>query len=383
MSWASDYVWLLWVLPIGLTLSLGLGWWLRGMEQRRWQLSTGTSSQAYFRGLNHLLNEQHDQAIDAFIEAVQQDPDTTELHFALGSLFRRRGDYDRAVRVHEHLLQRADLKASERQRAQHGLAMDFLKAGLLDRAEDALLQLLQTPYASDARLALLSIYERGRDWNQALIMAQQLDGGEQGSFKTRMAHYHCELAQAALRQDTGPDPTDQWRAALHLAPQHVRAHLELAQHQHGLGQTEAAWQTLRSCVERQPGALPLMAPLLLRWVDQDPALKEGAVALLGVSTNPHASVDVTLAQARFAPETSAQRLEAHLAAEPSLIVAAEALEQVRDTLPAHVLETVARSASPMQRYRCAACGFEAHTYFWQCPGCQTWDSFPALRVEEL
>jgi lipopolysaccharide assembly protein B len=383
MSLVSDYVWLLWVVPVSLALALGLGWWLRGMEQRRWHLSSQASPQAYFRGLNHLLNEQHDQAIDAFIEAVQQDPDTSELHFALGNLFRRRGDYDRAVRVHEHLLRRADVKASERQRAQHGLAMDFLKAGLLDRAEDALLQLVETPYASDARLALLGIYERGRDWTQALVMAQQLDGGEHGSFKARMAHYHCELAQEAQRREPSATESDALHAALHLDPNHVRSHLELAQRQHNQGQSAAALQTLQRCVERQPQSLPLIAPILVHWVDQDAQLKPAAMALLAKQAPRQTSVDITMARAHFAPEACTQLFQDHLAAEPSLIIAAESLRQVSSALPAHVLETVARSVSPMQRYRCAACGFEAHTYFWQCPGCQTWDSFPTRRVEEL
>ena len=126
-----------WIL-LGLPLAFILGWVASRMDLRQLRLENRQTPKAYFKGLNHLLNEQQDQAIDAFIEAVQHDPDTSELHFALGNLFRRRGEYDRAVRVHEHLLSRADLSQSDRQRAQHGLALDYLKAGLLDRAEEAL-----------------------------------------------------------------------------------------------------------------------------------------------------------------------------------------------------------------------------------------------------
>jgi tetratricopeptide (TPR) repeat protein len=119
---------------------------------------------AYFKGLNLLLNEQQDKAIDAFIEAVQNDPDTTDLHFALGNLFRRRGEFERAVRVHQHLLQRADLPPADRHRAQHALAQDFMKAGLFDRAEQAFRALDGSAYEAEARLALLMLYERSRDW---------------------------------------------------------------------------------------------------------------------------------------------------------------------------------------------------------------------------
>ena len=166
-----DLQWLLWALP----LAFALGWVASRWDaaQRRRELQG--SQKVYYKGLNLLLNEQHDKAIDAFIEAVQQDPDTSDLHFALGNLFRRRGEYERAVRVHEHLLNRADLPKSERNRAQHALAQDFLKAGLFDRAEAAYRALDCTPFATEARLALLSLLERSRDWRAAIVVAQQLE----------------------------------------------------------------------------------------------------------------------------------------------------------------------------------------------------------------
>jgi lipopolysaccharide biosynthesis regulator YciM len=129
-----DYAWLLMAFP----LAFALGWLASRLDLRQLRVENRQAPKAYFRGLNFLLNEQQDQAIDAFIEAVQNDPDTSELHFALGNLFRRRGEYERAVRVHEHLMSRGDLSHADHNRAQHALALDFLKAGLLDRAEVAL-----------------------------------------------------------------------------------------------------------------------------------------------------------------------------------------------------------------------------------------------------
>ena len=124
---------LIWIL-VGLPVAFGLGWLASRLDLRQLRIDNRQAPRAYFKGLNFLLNEQQDKAIDAFIEAVQNDPDTSELHFALGNLFRRRGEYERAVRVHEHLLSRGDLSAADRQRAQNALAKDFVKAGLLDRA---------------------------------------------------------------------------------------------------------------------------------------------------------------------------------------------------------------------------------------------------------
>ncbi|MGZ5252550.1 MAG: tetratricopeptide repeat protein, partial [Caldimonas sp.] len=152
--------WLLWALP----LAFALGWVASRLDVRQWKREQKDSPKVYYKGLNLLLNEQHDKAIDAFIEAVQQDPDTSDLHFALGNLFRRRGEYERAVRVHQHLLGRADLPKSDRDRAQNALAQDFMKAGLFDRAESAYQALAGTSFDTESRLALLDLHERSRDW---------------------------------------------------------------------------------------------------------------------------------------------------------------------------------------------------------------------------
>ena len=169
-----------WVL-MGLPIAFVMGWLASRFDLRQMRLENRQAPKAYFKGLNFLLNEQQDQAIDAFIEAVQNDPDTSELHFALGNLFRRRGEYERAVRVHQHLLSRADISAGDRHRAQHGLALDYLKAGLLDRAETALLALEGTRFEAQARLALLANYERSRDWLGAAQVAAKLVAAGQGA----------------------------------------------------------------------------------------------------------------------------------------------------------------------------------------------------------
>ena len=165
---AFDLQWLL----IGLPIAFALGWLGSRLDLRQWKREQRESPRAYFKGLNLLLNEQQDKAIDAFIEAVQHDPDTTELHFALGNLFRRRGEYERAVRVHEHLLGRADLAQADRDRAQYALAQDFMKAGLFDRAEQAYQALDGSAFDTEARLALLTLHERSRAWRAAVEVAQ-------------------------------------------------------------------------------------------------------------------------------------------------------------------------------------------------------------------
>ncbi len=191
-----------WLL-LGLPAAFALGWLASRFDLRQWKREQKDSPKAYYQGLNLLINEQHDKAIDAFIEAVQHDPDTSDLHFALGNLFRRRGEYERAVRVHEHLLQRADLPAAERERAQHALAQDFMKAGLFDRAQQAFEALEGTVFDTEARLALLALHERSREWRAAAEVAARLERSGSGSFASRIAHHWCELAaEADARQQS-------------------------------------------------------------------------------------------------------------------------------------------------------------------------------------
>src|SRR3954453_1874860 len=247
-----DLTWLLWGLPI----AFGLGWLASRLDLRQLRIENRLAPKAYFRGLNFLLNEQQDQAIDAFIEAVQNDPDTSELHFALGNLFRRRGEYERAVRVHEHLLSRADLSRADRHRAQHALALDYLRAGLLDRAEEALRKLEGTAYEGQALLALLAIYERSRDWVQAAEVSRKLDALGQGTFASRRAHYLCEMAALTA----GPEALRLLQEAAETAPGAARPAMDIAALQRKAGDTRQSFDTL----VRLAGTTPLAIPLLAR-----------------------------------------------------------------------------------------------------------------------
>lgn len=374
-----DLSWVLWGLPIAFVL----GWVASRLDLRQLRIENRQAPKAYFKGLNFLLNEQQDQAIDAFIEAVQKDPDTSELHFALGNLFRRRGEYERAVRVHEHLLSRGDLSRAERQRAQHGLALDFLKAGLLDRAEDALRKLEGTPYEGQALPALLAIYERTRDWVQASEVARKLDASGHGNFAGRQAHYLCEQAAGAP-----PGEAERLlRQAMQIAPDAPRPGLELAALQRRAGNEAAALESLLAVARRAPAAMGLVARPLAEAAQACGRQRE-ALAVLQASYEQSPSLDVLEGIVALQPDAEAARgwYVRHLEREPSLVaatkwLAGEKLEH--EQFHARVQNALDHATKPLTRYRCAACGFEAKQHFWQCPGCQAWDSYPARRVEEL
>lgn len=379
-----------WIL-LGLPMAFVLGWAASRMDLRQLRIENRQAPKAYFKGLNFLLNEQQDKAIDAFIEAVQNDPDTSELHFALGNLFRRRGEYERAVRVHEHLLSRGDLARADRDRAQHALALDFLKAGLLDRAEDALNKLEGTPFEGQARLALLAIYERSRDWPQAATIARKLEASGEGSFSARLAHYLCEQAVSLIAAGRHAEAFALLEQAIATAPQAPRPRMDLAALQHAMGDSDAAFQTLKLLSEETPGAMPLIAARLVGLAVTPQRMGE-ALTLLKASYAQTRSLDVL--EAIVALEAAAGSSDdsgrdwyvRHLELEPSLVAAAkwiagEKLEH--EQFHPQVQRALDNAVRPLTRYRCAACGFEAKQHFWQCPGCQAWDSYPARRVEEL
>lgn len=372
---------LTWIL-IGLPIAFALGWIASRMDLRQMRMANRQAPRAYFKGLNYLLNEQQDQAIDAFIEAVQNDPDTSELHFALGNLFRRRGEYDRAVRVHEHLLLRADLSAADRQRAQHGLALDFLKAGLLDRAEEALRKLEGTSYEGQARLARLAIYERSREWQEAEQVAQLLERSGEASFSVRLAHYRCEQARELLQSGDTAGALALLAATVKSHPQAPRARILWGQLLLNQGQAQAALDALQPLfVQAQPSAA-LAAQTLVKAAQACQA--EASVReVLQTCYAQIPSLDLLEALATLDQDSGPRYLE-HLQQHPSLIAASRWLHAEHGQhLPAEIGRAVDQAARPLARYRCAACGFEARDHFWHCPGCQAWDSYPPRRVEEL
>ena len=393
---AFDLTWLLLALPV----AFAMGWIGSRVDLRQLKRERSETPRAYFKGLSLLLNEQQDKAIDAFIEAVQHDPDTAELHFALGNLFRRRGEFERAVRVHEHLLARGDLKAVDRDRAQQALAQDFMRAGLFDRAEAAWQKLLGTAFDGEARLALLTLHERSRDWAEASADAQALEARGAGSFAQRIAHYQCELAlQADSRGDSAAADAALARAR-DAAPQAARPLVMAGQRAARAGQAAEALATWDELRRVQPAAFNLVAADYLataraagrldaaRRMLEEAYAQSPSMALLRalLQTDDVADEAAGVPADRRAAHT-VERVTRHLGHAPSLSAAQALLAQPPASWTPESLAAlrgaVDRAARPLQRYRCAACGFEAQHWFWQCPGCLGWDSFPPQPVEEL
>ena len=381
-----DLQWLL----LGLPVAFALGWLASRIDLRQWKREQRETPQTYLKGLNLLLNEQQDKAIDAFIEGVQNGPDSTDLHFALGNLFRRRGEYERAVRVHEYVLKRADLPRAERERAQDALAQDFMKAGLFDRAEAAYRALEGSRFDTEARLALLALHERSRNWQTAIDIARKLEHSGAASFASRVAHYWCEIADEADARQQAETAAEALQHAREADPQAPRPRVMAGRWHARRGEHALALRAFGELLVAQRASFDLVAAEYAASAIAG-GQREAALEQLDAIHRREPSLEMLLAIGRLDTDTQRQRdrLVAYLRAHPALTAARQLMlpatggEAVSAQQAQVVAETLERAARPLQRYRCAACGFEGQHHFWQCPGCMAWDSYPPLRLEDM
>jgi lipopolysaccharide biosynthesis regulator YciM len=291
--------------------------------------------------------------------------------------------------VHEHLLSRGDLPRSDRERAQHALAQDFMAAGLFDRSEQAWQALEGSAFDTEARLALLTLHERARSWRSAVEVAQKLERSGTGSYASRIAHYWCELAEEADARQQPADGDDALRRAREAAPLAARPLVLAGQRAHGRADHPSALAAWGSLLAAQPAAFGLVA---VPFAHSALAAGQGETALDSLRRlyDHEPSTDLLEAMAVLDPSPSAclGRLRSHLQAHPGLSAARALLQHHAASGAASadlglVEQALRQAARPLQRYRCAACGFEAQRHFWQCPGCLSWDSYPPRRLEDL
>ena len=378
-----EYWWLL-VLP----LFFMLGWMAARVDMNQLLSESSALPAAYFKGLNFLIKEQHDKAIEAFIEAVKSNTESLELHFALGSLFRRRGEVDRAIHLHQNLLERPQLSELQKTAIMVELAQDFLKAGLFDRAESLFRALCDAPsYQQPALRALLDIYIREREWQQAIETARELELLSGVPFHKEIAEFHCELAA------THPEQADQHLAsALQANPFCIRANIMLGDNAIAAGQHELAIAAWKRIEHQKPQYLGLIAARLLQSYQALGRPEEGLTLLkswVGKHNLPavlNVVYEATLANDGAVAAAELARME--LAKRPSLNILdrlLQALEPAQNGLSADVplmKNTVRYFLGNSRSYCCDQCGFKARQYYWQCPGCNGWETFPPEPKEQ-
>jgi lipopolysaccharide biosynthesis regulator YciM len=385
-----EYWWLL-----ALPLFFGLGWLAARIDIRHLVSESRALPRSYFRGLNFLLNEQPDKAIESFIEVVKVDPETVELHFALGSLFRRRGEYDRAIRMHQNLVDRPDLGAEQKLAALFALAQDYLKAGILDRAEALFERLADGPHAIEARRNLLDIFQQEKDWERAIDMARRLqrDSGESRSHE--VAQFLCELAAGETTHSRPDAARAHLEEALEENRKSVRASVALGDVERTAGNLERAiahWQRVES---QNPAYLALVAQRLLEAYREVGRMEEGLTLLAGyLERYPSLDLLDTVFQSTMdshGAEAAYKLVRDELRRNPTLLGLDRLLEAqiVADTHPERrrdlelIRNLVHGHTRRLARYRCEACGFKARQFYWHCPACGGWETYPPRRTEEF
>jgi lipopolysaccharide biosynthesis regulator YciM len=349
---------------------------------------------SYFKGLNYLLNEQPDKAIEAFLEVAKMDPDTLELHFALGALFRRRGELDRAIRIHQNLVDRADLAQDPRMKALYELGQDFFKAGLLDRAEAVFRRLETGVHARDALRHILDIQMLTKDWAQAILTAGRLEKMGCPALSADVAQFHCELAAAAALKGDRDGARHQLEAALAQNRRSARAWLMLGDLDAQAGNDEQAIAHWRRIEEINPAFLTLVAERLMQAYGRLGRGGEG-LELLRAYLERRPSADLLHLLFQSVAESQGWQAARQLAGEelkrnPSLralddfLQASNALNpeaehsRVENQL---AQDLVHRQVSKDDNYLCGNCGFKARQFFWQCPACARWESIAPERGE--
>jgi lipopolysaccharide biosynthesis regulator YciM len=379
---------------LGIPVFFALGWIAARVDIKQLVSESRSLPRGYFKGLNFLLNDQPDKAIDAFIEIVKLDPETADMHFALGNLFRRRGETERAIRVHQNLLSRPDLPLEQQQHAQYELGMDYLKAGLLDRAEETFNLLLDSSYAVQARRAQLEIFQREKEWRRAIDAALGLQESGAGARQKEIAQFYCELAQDALVHLQTADAMSLLEKALQADRKNVRATLLSGDAQLAQGDVEGALLTWRRVEQQSVPHVALVAQRLMDGYRKVGRPQEG-VNLLRSYLAEASSID--LIEVVFKAvieldgvEAAKQLVVEELRRNPTLLGLDKLLEARMMDAPANIWEELSMVKNlvhgytqKLARYQCSQCGFKARQFYWQCPGCSRWETYPPRRTEEL
>lgn len=393
-----EYWWLL-ILPLFFTL----GWIAARVDIKQLIAESTTLPATYFKGLNLLIADQYHKAVDAFSEALYLNKDSLELHFVLGSLFRRTGETDRAIHLHMNLLENYELTEQQSTSIKVELAQDYFKAGLYDRAEELFLTLRHTRYEQAALRHLLEIYVKEREWSQAITIAIELERSSGIPYRTEVAQYYCELAANAMLSQDWKHAKAQLEQALDANKNCVRANVllgDIAAQQGHHTDAIAFWKRIEI---QSPEHLGLVAQKMLKSYsllygegDAEATHKIGKGLSEGLNqlhqyleTYQISSIMSVLYEATLqteGAEKAAKLARNELIRKPSLksldqLLQARAMQDDAQHDLQLMQQTVRNAIGDRAAYYCDQCGFRAKQYHWQCPACNAWESLPPEPTE--
>jgi lipopolysaccharide biosynthesis regulator YciM len=377
-----------------LFVAVIIGWVLGKFESRRQQVIEPRHplTREYFHGLNLLLNERQDEAMDVFLKTLEVNPDTLETYLIMSSVYRRRGEVDRAIRIHQELMARPSLDKTQLAMVRFELARDYLKAGVLDRSERILRELVQegAPNAVTCLEYLLAIFEQEREWRPAIDTANSLIAKGKSTLARSLAHYHCELANDAMLIDDWVEARQQLKQALQADKNCVRASLMLGVLECQVGNWRDAVKVLRKVKQQDPRFLPeVLEPLKKSYEalnQRDELLKYLFECL---ESNPGISVVLMLSALVKELKNDADGayvLSEYLKKRPSVKGLDRLINFQIDNASGHEKESLLILQAFTQQmiknkpvYRCDSCGFEGKQLHWHCPGCKKWGTVTPIQ----
>ncbi len=383
------------VLFLLLPVAAFSGWWLgRRSKNRRQEVNSLELPSSYLKGLNYLLNEQQDKAIDLFIQLLDVDNDTVETHLALGSLFRRRGEVDRAIRIHQNLIARPTLSKEQRMQALFELGQDYMRAGLLDRAETLLGELIgNEPHTVAALQYLLDIYQQEKDWDKAIQIAQRLESRTGQSKRNLIAQYYCEKADSVYQHGEPSKALKLIKRALAEDVNCARASIMEGDIEKNAGNYKAAIRAYHRVEQQQPDYLPeIIKPLTECYRAMGKI--DDMVTFLQQNLVKHNTISIMLALADLIKQEkgeidAADFISEYLKLRPSVrgmdrLIELN-LENVKDSVKdkLQILKDVTTQLiEDKPIYSCMQCGFAGRTLYWQCPSCKHWNTVKPIQGVE-
>ncbi|MFQ2217938.1 lipopolysaccharide assembly protein LapB [Aeromonas enteropelogenes] len=375
-----------------LPIAAGYGWYMgRRSVRQDTQKQSNQFSRQYVAGLNYLLSDESDKAVDLFIQLLEVDSETIETHLSLGNLFRQRGEVDRAIKIHQNLVAR-QLTREQRQLALQELARDFLAAGLLDRAEAIWKELCEDSDFEETALAqLLIIHQQLREWGKAIEVAVRLQQFQGKKLAEPISHFYCEQAENALREGNQGDALAKFKRALGINPACARASLRLAELAMAEGEYERASKELLRVFEQDMDFASEAIPKLLQCYQQL-GRSQALIPILEKAVEEHAGVSVTLALAKLVEERDGlsqarelvlRQLRRHPSMKGFYQLVGFQLASAEEGPAKESLELlqqlVGEQIKIKSTHKCRQCGFATHSLFWQCPSCRQWGSIKPIR----
>ncbi len=360
------------------------GWWVARRTLKKEKAAA--IPQAYFKGINYVLNEQPDKAIAVFSRMLEVDGDAVDIQLALGNLFRRRGEVDRAIRIHQDLVARPTLDRDESARALLELGLDYMRAGLLDRAECLFKDLADSgKYTTAAHEQLLKIYQQQQEWDKAIGIARRLDASSDLDLAAEIAHFYCELSGEHQAQGRHKEAGQCLQRALEIDPTCVRASLMQAEEARRNGEIKTALYAYQRVQQQDADYLPEIIQALLACYRQQNRLAD-FMEYLRELLQKHGGMTPLLCLTDLIAETRGQAaavqfISRELDQRPSVrgvdklleYTLAQADGETRDCLSA-IKALTASLLKDSKFYQCTQCGFAAQSLHWQCPACKNWNS---------